>query len=213
MNYQEVINDKKILKLLKEIDCHNDNQFNHGLQHVNNVIENLLKLSKIIDINESDLNDLLTACILHDLGQLEGSQDHYLRSKVKARNYLKGKLNNDIIDKILSAIENHHEKAKIDQLSLFDHLLLFADKTDFTFKRLDKNYLKQNKADYFESHILDVNFMIKKDTLIVKIISDHMIDQEKLASWSYYPKIEKRVEEFAAKLKLEYLIELEIKRG
>ena len=64
MNYQEVINDKKILKLLKEIDCHNDNQFNHGLQHVNNVIENLLKLAKLLRIKEPELNYLLIACVL-----------------------------------------------------------------------------------------------------------------------------------------------------
>lgn len=208
MNYINIINDEKITKLFKEIDKHNDNQFNHGLQHVKNVIENMIKLTKLLGIDEIELNYLLIACVLHDLGQLEGSENHYLRSKMIASSYLKDLVPEEWFNKITSAIEKHHEKNDIDKLPLFEHLLLFADKMDFTFRRLDVNYIKQNPADYFESHILDTDYIIENNVLKIKIITDKTINQDSLISWPYYPKITKRIEEFAKKLKINYTIEL-----
>ena len=210
MNYLDVLNDQEIINRFKEIDNHNDNQFNHGLQHVNNVIENLLKLAKLLRIKEPELNYLLIACVLHDLGQLEGSEDHYLRSKKIAANYLKDMVNQEWFDKIIPTIENHHDKNNIDNLSLFEHLVLFADKMDFTYKRLDVNYIKEYQADYLESHIIDTNYKMEDGIFKVIITIDGDVNQDDLDRWPYYPKIEKRIEEFATKLKLNYLIEFEV---
>ena len=210
MNYTDILNDPIIINKLADIDEHNANQFNHGLGHVKNVMANMIKLAKLLAIDKNELNYLLIACVLHDLGQREGSEEHYLRSKTIAANYLKDKIDPKWFNIIVLSIENHHDKNNVAHLSLFEHLVLFADKMDFTFQRLDVNYLKQNPIDYLESHILDVNFEIVEGTFNVIVTIDQNLNQNDLANWSYYPKIEKRIEEFAAKLKLGYLIQFEV---
>lgn len=204
MNYLDIFNDKIILKKFDLIDKNNNNSFNHGLQHAQNVIDIMKKLVKLLKIGKVEENYLLIACALHDIGQLDGKENHFVRSKEYAKDYLKGRLDQEWYEKILLAIENHHEKEKIDDLTLFEHLVLFADKMDFSYKRLAKNYFQNN----FEKHILNVDFAIKNNIFKVIIKTDQSITESDFKTWNYYSKIAERIKQFARKLKMDYEIEI-----
>jgi len=196
MTYKDILNDQEILSIYNKID-NNNNQIIHGKQHVLNVIENLDKLNNVLNINKKDLELLKIATTLHDIGHIYNKDIHPFKGSEYAKEYLKNKLDINDINKIVLAIKNHHEKDSINDISLFDHLLLFADKMDFTYKRLNPNH--KTKEYLLESDILDINFKLDENNFNV-IIKTNKIDIEKFKYWSYYPKITKRIEEFAHKI-------------
>ena len=113
---------------------------NHGLNHIINVTNIMDRLTDVIGIYDEEKNDLLIAAVLHDIGQVDGRQNHGLKGKVFTQNYLNGKISDARLEKIVSAIEFHSQKDNMDDLPLFTNLITFADKMDFTYKRLDDNW-------------------------------------------------------------------------
>ena len=208
MKYIEVMNDELIVKEFNKIDEHSDNKFDHGRYHAENVIDNILKLAKLLNIDEEETNYLAITGILHDMGQLGGKDGHEIRGKIFAEAYLKDKVDQKWLDKILKAIEYHHEKENIKELSLFEHIVLIADKVDVTYKRLNKKYLLKNNEDGLEKHIKEVNFEIKQKIFKVIIKTDGKITKDDFYNWGYASKMLKRIEEFSDKVKMQYKIEI-----
>lgn len=205
MTYKDILNDKKILDIYNEIDKKNISPIIHGKQHVLNVIDNLEKLSKVIYIDNKDLELLKIAITLHDIGHIYEKDIHPIKSYEFAKEYLQDKINTDDLEKIISAIKNHHEKENINNITLFEHILLFIDKMDFTNKRLNLNH--KTKEYLIESDILDINFETDNNFFYV-IIKTNNIAIDKLKYWDYYPKIVKRINEFAHKLNKNYEIKI-----
>lgn len=197
--YEELIKDKNILGIFNEIDNNNDIRICHGLNHVLNVINNIEKLCPILEINEEDKNLLKIAAYLHDIGHRNKDGNHYDNSSEFAENYLKNKLDEKSLNKIVTAIKSHHEKEKINELDLFSHILLFSDKMDFTYKRLNPNYINNNNEYIIEKDIKEINFDIKENDFIITIITNDL-DIDKFKEWLFFPKIRKRCEEFAKKI-------------
>lgn len=203
MNYKDILNDQEIINIYNKIDQDNLNSIFHGKTHVLNVLDNLDKLNKVLNIDEKDLELLKIAITLHDTGHLYGKDNHHEKSAEYAKNYLKNKLDKNDLNKIISAIKNHHEKNNIDNISLFDHILLFVDKMDFSNKRLNPNY--RTREYLMEADILDIDFSIDKDTFYI-IIKTNNIDIDKFKYWDYYSKIYKRIQEFAYKINKKFEI-------
>lgn len=203
MNYKDILNDQEIITLYNKIDQDNLNSIVHGKQHVLNVLDNLDKLNKILIINNKDLELLKIAATLHDIGHLYGKDNHPEKSAEYAKKYLENKLDKGDLNKIISSIKNHHEKDNINNLSILDHILLFADKMDFSYKRLNPNY--RTREYLMESDILDIDFSLEDDTFYV-IIKTRNIDLDKLKYWNYYSKVSKRIEEFAYKINKKFII-------
>lgn len=209
MNYKELTEAPKLKELLTMIDQNNDNQMNHGLKHAKNVVENIEKLGTILNIDKKTLEYLKIAGYLHDIGQITATNDHSLEGKKIVKDYLANKIDNSYYEKILSAIEHHHQKELIEDLPLFEHIVLFADKMDFTYKRLDKSYIKKHpEKEYMEQNILEVNFSVEDNIFIVTMKVTDMDSIKKIESWEYYAKIKKRITEFANKLNKEYQIRI-----
>lgn len=209
MNYKDLVADSRLKEILATIDNNNDNQMNHGFQHTVNVVENIEKLGNILKIDNKTLEHLKMAGYLHDIGQITPTNNHSLEGSKMAMNYLSGKMDKKSYNKILAAIKHHHEKERIKELPLFEHIVLFADKMDFTYKRLDKNYCKKHpEIDYVENYILEVNFEIEKTKFIVLIKVQDKVAINKIETWEYYPKIKRRIGEFANKLSKEYQIKI-----
>ena len=197
MTYKDILQDQEILDIYDEIDKNNTSTIYHGKNHVLNVLDNLDKLNNLLNIEKHDLELLKIAITLHDIGHSYGEKEHYKKSEELARKYLKNKINNHDLEKILSAIKKHHEKENIKDLSIFEHLLLFSDKMDFTYKRLNPNH--KTREYLLESDILDINFNLENDNFIVNIKTTN-IDTDKLKFWPYYSKITKSIDEFADKI-------------
>lgn len=209
MNYKDLVANSRLREILATIDNNNDNQMNHGFQHTVNVVENIEKLGHLLKLDNKTLEHLKIAGYLHDIGQIATTTNHSLEGSKMAMNYLSEEMDKKDYNKILSAIKHHHEKEKIKELPLFEHIILFADKMDFTYKRLDKNYCKRHpEIDYVEKYVLEVNFEIEKTKFIVLIKSQDKEAINKIEAWEYYPKIKKRIAEFANKLNKEYQIRI-----
>lgn len=200
MTYKEILNDEPVINKLKQIDLENENGYNHGLNHALNVIEIIEDLSKLLKIDETSKQYLLIACVLHDVGMKEGKENHAKRSATFAKEYLKNKIPDDWYSKVVKAINSHHEKIGIDNLDIFSHILLFADKMDFSRKRLNFNYIKENNLHMFEEHILNVTFKISDGEFIININTDKNYGQEEFDNWAYFLKLNKRMEEFSRKI-------------
>ena len=65
---------KELRRELEEIDESCPNEISHGYQHAINVIENIKKLAKLLEIDETTTDYLIIAGYLHDLGQKEGKK-------------------------------------------------------------------------------------------------------------------------------------------
>ena len=141
ITFNEILNDKKVIEEYSEIDRQNKYPFNHGLQHVKNVCETMSKLCDALGILDEEKECLLIACALHDIGQVNGRDNHGL----KAKDYIINNYENELkkykyYNDILSAVAYHDQKVNLQELPLFTNLVCFADKMDFTFKRLEEGY-------------------------------------------------------------------------
>lgn len=210
LSYTDICNDELIKEQLYIIDSKNKSYMNHGFQHANNVVLNIEKIANTLMVDNETISYLKIAGYLHDIGQVEGDINHTRRGVTFAKNYLEDKCDIRWLDKILSAIENHHEKTDVFKLPLFDHIVLFADKMDFSHMRLDKNYIRthKNESSYFESNILNINFDISNKTFIVIIKFNNDEASTKFKEWDMYDLIIKRIEEFATKLEMSYELKL-----
>ena len=143
ITYKNILNDKKIIERYKKIDAQNVFPFSHGLQHIRNMVEIMNKITKVLKITGKEKRNLLIACVLHDIGQANGRENHGLIAKEFSREYLKNQISETDLQEILSAIEKHDQETRLDELSLFSNLVCFADKMDFSKKRLEKDYEKK----------------------------------------------------------------------
>ena len=198
IDYKQILADKEIINHFNKLPIH-DSPNNHGIKHATNVANVMEKLIALLNIEKTESDYLLIAAALHDVGQVYGTDKHYLKGTDFARNYLEDKVDSKWLENIISAIETHHQKDNLNELPLFNHLVLFSDKMDFTNKRLN-----ETTKDVFIKHIIDVNFTISDDTFIVLISSDKKINANMfLYDFAFSDKVINRIKEFAEKLKLE----------
>ncbi|MCX8074196.1 MAG: HD domain-containing protein [Clostridia bacterium] len=202
IDYKQILEDQEIIDELRKIDDHSNSSYNHGIRHAKHVVDIMKKLIVLLNIEKPESEYLLIACTLHDIGQVYGSDNHSMKSREFAQKYLKNKVDEQWISKILSSLETHHQRENLDNLPLFNHLVLFADKIDFTCRRLEKGI-----TDAFENHITGVDFKIENNIFKVMITSDKEVTAINfLNDFEYSIKIIDRIQQFASKLKLSYEI-------
>lgn len=209
MNYLEIYNDQYIRNQFYEIDKSNKVYKNHGLKHALNVVSNIEKLSKILNISNEELNYLKIAGYLHDIGRsiTKETRDHDIKGAEFINNYLTNKIDKNWLDKISSAVEKHHTYDNLETLSLFEYIILFADKMDFSTTRVEENETKE----YFEKNIQSIDFKIDENYIYVIIQLINYKTKEDFMNWDPSNKIIKRIKEFADKLDRKYKINFIIK--
>ena len=180
LTFMDVLNDDKIIEEYKKIDRVNKTPFNHGLNHVKNVCEIMDKLTDALNIKGEEKQCLLLAASLHDIGQVDGRESHGKKACEYIINNLKSELENyKYYEDILNAIRDHSEKVNLLELPVFTNLLCFADKMDFSFKRLEKDYKKTFPYSPYED-VIKVDFYCNNDTFTLKIETTSNIDKEDL---------------------------------
>jgi HD-GYP domain-containing protein (c-di-GMP phosphodiesterase class II) len=179
ISYKTILEDKEIVSQYQKVDDQNKYPFIHGLQHIKNVVEIMKKLAKALQIPDNDTQNLLIACVLHDIGQVDGRERHGKKGRKFARQYLDGKINENDLENILTAIEKHDQNVDLDKLSLFTNLVCFADKMDFAKNRFEENY--REKFDYIVyENVLDVDFEFNTNNFILRIKTGGKINKNDL---------------------------------
>lgn len=179
ITYKDILNDKKVINEYKKIDAQNVFPFSHGLQHIKNVVKIMGKITDTLNITGNRKQYLLIACALHDIGQTNGRENHGLKAKLFSKEYLKNEIPKTDLNLILSAIEKHDQETQLDKLSLFTNLVCFADKMDFSKKRLEKNYEKKFGHLVYDD-IVDINFEYIDNCFKVKITTNGIDNAKQL---------------------------------
>lgn len=206
MNYIDILNNSKVIENYNKIDKINPYPFNHGLKHVKNVCKKMEELCDVLNINGEKKEALLIASAIHDIGQVDGREQH----GKKAKNFLIENFDNDLktleyYNDILTAIEQHDNNCIVDN-SLFTILVQFCDKMDFSKDRLEDNYREKFRYYYYED-VIKVNFIFDNDTFGINIITENIDNFDELFSKENFSrKIVNAVEVLAQKLERKPLL-------
>lgn len=202
ITYKDILVDKKIIDTYREIDGINNYYMSHGLKHINNVIDICKQLAKCLNISEKETKLLLIAASLHDIGAVHGRKNHNINSSIFARKYLKDNLNQHDLETVCNAIERHG--AFTPKENKIDELLCFADKMDFTKKRLVAGYKETSILNNLENIAFSVkdNYFIVKFSTSNKMSFSTLLEEKK----NYDEGIKTNVSNIAKRFNLNYKV-------
>ena len=200
MNYTDILNNSKVIENYNKIDKINVDSFNHGLKHAKNVCKIMDELCNLLEINSEKKEALLIACALHDIGQVNGRKEHGRKSKKFLISNFESELkSNKYYNDMLNAIEYHDDYCDKD-FSLFELLVQFTDKMDFSKERLENNYRDKFKYCCYEN-IDKVDFIYTDDVFGIDILTSNIGNFcELFLKDSFSKKVINAVEVLAEKL-------------
>lgn len=205
--FDKIKNDTYIIELYNNISLLEQDGtlwHSHGLMHINNVINTVEVILKQLNFSNEIIENAKIAALLHDIGCIEGKEDHAERSYEMAQQYFKkNNIDTGSNELILDAIKLHGGKEETD--NFIAKVLVFADKIDIKYDRLTetgKNIDVVKEFQYIKDVVIDIN----EDTLTVNVIADDKINKETFDSYYFIPKIFNAVIEFAKELKLKSVI-------
>lgn len=176
----------------------------HNYEHVKNVSRIAEKILKDLGFDDDTIYKCKIACLLHDVGALQGKEGHATRSFEYAKKLFEDenwKLED--YESVLDAIKNH--SAGFDNDNIITLSIILADKLDIKKTRISEAG-KQVIGNRQYAHIEDIMINIKNNILIINFITDGKIIMEEVNNYYFTDKVFKAVEAFSKKLDLEYLI-------
>ena len=206
MNYIDILNNDKVIENYNKIDDINPYPFNHGLKHVKNVCKIMDKLCGTLDITGEEKEALLIASALHDIGQVDGREEHGRKAKEFLIDNFELELKNQpFYNQILGAIEKHDNPCVIEN-SLFTLLVQFCDKMDFSKDRLEDNYREKFRYYCYEN-IDNVDFIYDDENFGINIITSNVDNfTELFLNENFSKKVINAVEVLAKKLNRKMIV-------
>ena len=206
MNYIDILRDKKVIEQYGKIDVINPYPFNHGLKHVTNVCNIMNKLCDKLNIIGDEKEALLIACALHDIGQVDGREEHGKKAMIFTINNFENELkNNKYYLDILKAIEIHDNVCSFES-KMFYLLVQFCDKMDFSKNRLEDNYREKFRYYCYEN-IDEINFIYDENNFGIDIVTSKIDNFEELfLKENFVKKVINAVDALAHKLERKPII-------
>lgn len=204
MNRFERINsDQKIIEVYNKISEFEDldkGWAHHNLEHVKNVAKLVEVLLDKLGYDENFIEEAKIAAILHDIGAIEGKNNHSSRSYEFAKKYIS---NNNIVlenqDLVLEAIKIHSDGFDSDNIIALT--LILADKLDIKYTRVAKEGYKVKGMKELQ-YIKDILVDIYNENLQIQFICDDKIDKAELEEFYFMPKVFKSIIAFSEKMNL-----------
>ena len=193
-----------IYKQIEENEIKDGGWAFHNYEHIKNVSSIAEKILKDLDFDEDTIYKCKIACLLHDVGALQGKDGHAKRSFEYAKKLFKEK--NWIFedsDNVLDAIKNHSSGFDTDNIIALS--IILADKLDIKKTRISEEG-KKIKGNRQYGHIEDITINIKDNILTINFITDKRIDMEEVDNYYFTHKVFKSIEAFSKKLDLKYYI-------
>ena len=206
MNYIDILNNNKVIENYNKIDDINPYPFNHGLKHVKNVCKIMDKLCSTLDITGEEKEALLIASALHDIGQVDGREEHGRKAKEFLMDNLELELKDQpFYNQMLEAIEKHDNPCVIEN-SLFTLLVQFCDKMDFSKDRLEDNYRERFRYYCYEN-IDNIGFIFDDENFGINIITSNVDNfTELFLNENFSKKVINAVEVLAKKLNRKMIV-------
>lgn len=197
----EVLN---IYRKIEKEEIQNGGWAFHNFEHVKNVSMMAEKILKDLNFDENTIYKCKIACLLHDVGALQGKENHAQRSFIYAQKLFED--NNWVfqgIDDVLDAIKNH--SAGFDRDNIITLSIILADKLDIKKTRISEEGLKiEGNRQY--GHIEDILVNIENNLLTINFKTDGKINMNEINNYYFTRKVFKAIESFSKKLELKYSI-------
>ena len=175
----------------------------HDLSHINRVINNCEKLSKLLKLDGEKIAEIKIAALLHDIGCASGGKGgHAERSYIWVKKYFEDvTIKDNVRDSILLAIKQHSGIAD----DLVGKILAVADKVDICKERiLPLGLLMEGNKEY--SHLLSVDFDVREQSLIVQFTSNKKINMRAINDYYFTKKVFDVIHDLAKCLELTTII-------
>ena len=208
ISYKDILNNEAIKAEYAKIDKINPFPFAHGLQHINNVCAIMDELTDLLNISGEEKDALMISAVLHDVGQADGRERHGYKARKFAERLLDDELRgNSYYEDLMSAIEHHDEKSTT-AYPLFTVLVQFADKMDFTKKRLEPDYFEKFGHIVYEN-FLDVKFINDDSSFGINVAANDIANiASEFVAMSFSSKVINVVKVLALKLNKQPVIKI-----
>lgn len=210
--YNNLVLDDEISNIYKQIEImetKEDDIAYHNFEHVKNVTSIAEKILLDLKFDMDDTYKVKIACLLHDVGALEGKENHTERSYIFAKEYFEK--NNWIFDgkeDILDAIKNHSAGFDTDNILIL--AVILADKLDIKKTRIS-NAGKNVIGNRQYQHIEDIEIDINDNLITINFITDGKMDIVEVNNYYFTSKVFKAIAAFSNKLNINYKIMLDNK--
>lgn len=205
--YDYLNSNDNILKIYMEIE---DKEIKdggwsfHNFEHVKNVSKIAEKILTDLNFNEETIYKCKIACLLHDIGALQGKEEHAKRSFEYARKLFENK--NWIFEdseSVLDAIKNHSSGFETNNIITLS--IILADKLDIKKTRISE-IGKTIEGNRQYAHIEDIIINIQDDILTINFITDGKMIMKEVNNYYFTNKVFKAIEAFSKKLNLKHCI-------
>ena len=187
----------QIYKAIEEKEIRDGGWAFHNYEHVKNVSIISEKILRDLDFDE-------IACLLHDIGALQGKENHAQRSFEYSKKLFEE--HNWIFDgneSILDAIQNHSSGFETDNIITLS--IILADKLDIKKNRItDAGKKIKGNRQYGHIEDININININESILTITFITDNKLDFEEVNSYYFTDKVFKAIEAFSKKFNLRY---------
>ena len=201
--FEQIVNDEKIIQRYNKISEFEDldkGWAHHNLEHVKNVSKLVETLLKKLNYDEDFVEEAKIAAILHDVGALEGKNNHALRSYEFAKKYFD---ENNILLKngelVLDAIKSHSDGFNSDNIMTLT--LIISDKLDIKHTRVAKegyNVKGMRQLQYIKDILVDID----NKNLEIKFVCDDKININELEEFYFMIKVFRAIKTFSEKMNL-----------
>lgn len=207
--YEKILNDNTIINFYNDISDYEDKckgWAHHDFKHVTNVASMVESILKQLGYDKAYINEAKIAALLHDIGCIQGKDNHQERSAIMAKKYLKE--NNICLkyeDEVISAIKNH--SAGFDEENIMTLCLIFCDKLDIKKSRVAKegyNVIGMRQLQYID----DINIAIDDEYVEVNFLAKDKMDIKELNNFYFIDKVFKAINSFSNKINRKAIIKL-----
>lgn len=209
--YEKIKNDSFILDIYDKIHEYEDKGKEkgwayHDYNHVLNVSALVEKLLLMLNYNDDLIYSAKIASILHDIGALQGKEDHALRSYEFAKKYFKdNNINFENINQVLEAIKIHSDGFDTDNIIAL--ALILSDKLDVKYTRVAEEGKKIVGNRQF-LNILDIEISFNDEMFIFNFKTNSKINKKELDEYYFTKKIFKAIDSFCNKVNKKYIIKM-----
>lgn len=207
--FEQISKDPYIIDLYRKVEAYedlNDGWSYHNLNHVNNVAKTVESVLSSLGYSQDFINEAKIAALLHDVGCINGKENHAYRSYEIIKEYFESQ-NISLLNKelVLDAIKMHSDG--FDTNNIIALAVIFADKLDIKYDRLAKSGYSIIGLKELQ-YIKDIIVNIDNNKLIVKFIADSKINIQELEKFYFISKVFKAIKGFARLMNLDYIITL-----
>lgn len=173
----------------------------YDFNHVYNVAMMVEKILKQLQYNPPFTEEAKIAVILHDMGSLQGKENHANRSCELAKKYFKRKaikLENKAL--VLEEIQIHSDGFETDNIMAL--ALILADKLDIKKTRLARAGYEVEGLNEIQ-HIEEIQVTIDSEQVVISYVANEAMNLRKLESSYFITKGFKSIRNFSEKLNLQ----------